>query len=120
MNVSVVIACYNGAVLIPAAIRSAQAQTMPPREIIVVDDGSTDASREVIAAFPGVRLVAQANAGVSAARNRGAEAAAGDGGEGDGGRHVLRGWSLGEVEVAAHAKKAGVEVGGEENQENEE
>lgn len=78
MNVSVVIACYNGAALIPAAIRSAQAQTMPPREIIVVDDGSTDASREVIAAFPGVRLVAQANAGVSAARNRGAEAAAGE------------------------------------------
>ena len=78
MNVSVVIACYNGAALIPEAIRSAQAQTVPPREIIVVDDGSTDASREVIAALPGVRLIAQANAGVSAARNRGAQAAVGE------------------------------------------
>ncbi len=78
MNVSVIIACYNGAALIPEAIRSAQAQTVPPREIIVVDDGSTDASREVVAAFSDVRLIPQANAGVSAARNRGAQAAAGE------------------------------------------
>lgn len=78
MNVSVIIACYNGAALIPEAIRSAQAQTAPPLEIIVVDDGSTDASREVVAAFPGVRLIPQANAGVSAARNRGAREAAGE------------------------------------------
>lgn len=78
MNVTVIVACYNGAALIPEALRSAQAQIAPPLEILVVDDGSADASREVVAAFPGVRLIAQANAGVSAARNRGAREARGE------------------------------------------
>jgi glycosyltransferase involved in cell wall biosynthesis len=47
-------------------------------EVIVVDDGSRDDTREKVLAFPGVRLVVQENAGPSAARNRGIAVACGD------------------------------------------
>lgn len=72
-SVSVVIPAYNRAGTIARAIRSALAQDPSPLEVIVVDDGSTDATPSVVAAIgdPRLRLVAQANAGVGAARNRG-------------------------------------------------
>jgi len=69
--VSIVIANYNYARFLGAAITSALEQTHPALEVVVVDDGSTDDSREVAARYP-VRLVTQRNLGVSAARNRGA------------------------------------------------
>lgn len=74
---SVVIPLYNKEREIADTLASALAQTYAPREIIVVDDGSTDRSAAIVAACPSplVRLVSQANAGVSAARNRGAELA---------------------------------------------
>jgi glycosyltransferase involved in cell wall biosynthesis len=54
------------------------AQTRPPDEVIVVDDGSSDRTAEIAATFAGTRVVREANAGVSVARDRGAELASGD------------------------------------------
>ncbi len=74
MNLSVIIPLYNKEREIGATLRSVLAQTLQPSEIVVVDDGSTDRSadivREIAAANPLVRLVPQANAGECAARNR--------------------------------------------------
>ena len=75
---AVVIPVFNGERFIGAALESVFAQTRVPEEIIVVDDGSTDASAEVARGFPGVRVLQQANAGPSAARNRGITAATSD------------------------------------------
>lgn len=70
--VAVVIPTYNRAHQVADTIRSVLAQSHPAAEVIVVDDGSTDATAEVCAPFaPAVRYQRQANAGVSAARNRG-------------------------------------------------
>lgn len=78
-RVSVVIATYNCGPFLAAAIDSALGQTLPPHEIIVVDDGSTDDTPAVLDAFGDrVRAVRQANAGVSAARNRGLDLATGE------------------------------------------
>jgi glycosyltransferase involved in cell wall biosynthesis len=76
-KVSIVIPCYNYAQYIGECIESCLNQSQTPFEIIVVDDGSTDNSREVIAQYP-VRLIQQANAGVAHARNRGIQASSGD------------------------------------------
>lgn len=69
--VSVVIPCFNTGRFLAEAIESVFAQTWREHEVIVVDDGSTDDSARIAAAYTDVRLVRQANAGVSAARNRG-------------------------------------------------
>src|SRR3989339_1187527 len=63
---SVVIPAYNSAATLVRAIESVRAQSWPAHEIIVVDDGSRDATAEVAHPFGGaVRLVQQANSGVS-------------------------------------------------------
>jgi len=69
--VSVVIAVYQGAALIRGAVRSALNQTHRNIEVLVVDDGSTDATLEVLATIddPRVVVLPQANAGTAAARN---------------------------------------------------
>lgn len=78
--ISVVIPLYNKQREIGEAVRSALAQTLLPREIIVVDDGSTDGSAEIVRSIgsPLVRLVSQPNAGVCAARNHGIEESTGE------------------------------------------
>jgi len=78
-GVSVVVPTYNRASLLVDAVRSILSQTVPPREVLVVDDGSTDDTAAVCATFPApVRHIRQPNAGVSAARNRGIAEACGD------------------------------------------
>ncbi|MGB9128232.1 MAG: glycosyltransferase [Thiobacillus sp.] len=78
-TISVVIPAYNAAVTLPRALDSVLAQTWPAHEIIVVDDGSTDATGEVVKGYAGrVRYVRQDNAGPSAARNQGVAAASGE------------------------------------------
>src|SRR5438067_6268305 len=71
--VSVVIPAFNYARYLPLAIDSALNQTHANLEVIVVDDGSTDDTREVVGAYRDerVRYVHQENAGLSAARNTG-------------------------------------------------
>ena len=74
--VSVVIPCHNARRHLPATLRSVLAQREVTLDVVVVDDGSTDGSAELVEReFPGVRVLRQANQGVSAARNHGIEAA---------------------------------------------
>jgi glycosyltransferase involved in cell wall biosynthesis len=76
---SVVIPAFNAAATLARAIESVRAQSWPAHEIIVVDDGSSDATAEVARQFgEAVRLIQQKNSGVSVARNAGAVAATGD------------------------------------------
>jgi len=78
-HITVVIPAYNAASHIERAIRSVLAQTYPADEVIVVNDGSTDHTSEIVRQFGDrVRLIEQANAGVSAARNAGIHAASGE------------------------------------------
>jgi glycosyltransferase involved in cell wall biosynthesis len=77
--VSVIIPAHNVASYLPEAVDSALAQTYPRVEVVVVDDGSTDATPEVIARY-GSRIVAvrQENRGPGAARNAAIRASHGD------------------------------------------
>ena len=78
-RVSVVMPCYNGERFLAAAIDSVLAQTHRDVELIVVDDGSTDGSLDIVRRYGDrVRLLTQANQGPSAARNRGIYAASGE------------------------------------------
>jgi glycosyltransferase involved in cell wall biosynthesis len=70
-KVSVIITCYNHGAFLAEAIESVLRQTYQPIEIVVVDDGSGDNTREVCKRFPSAKYVYQENAGLSAARNKG-------------------------------------------------
>jgi glycosyltransferase involved in cell wall biosynthesis len=80
MTISVVIPLYNKGSTVLRAIESVLSQTLKPTEIIVVDDGSTDGSGELVTRMndPSIILIRQENAGVSAARNLGIKASKSD------------------------------------------
>ena len=81
MRVSVVIPSYDCGRFVAEAVESALNQTMPPNEVIVIDDGSTDNTAEVLRPYAEsgrIHFVRQQNAGVSAARNRGLSEATGE------------------------------------------
>jgi glycosyltransferase involved in cell wall biosynthesis len=80
--VSVVIPCYNQARFLGEAIESVLSQSYRAFEVVVVDDGSTDNTSEVVARYAGadagVRLIRQENRGLAGARNRGLAEAEGE------------------------------------------
>ena len=79
--VSVIVPAYNAAGHLRATLEAALAQTYPAFEVVVVDDGSTDSTAELVSAMAHsdarLRLLRQANAGVAAARNAGIDASSG-------------------------------------------
>jgi glycosyltransferase involved in cell wall biosynthesis len=77
-SVSVIIPCYNYAHLVDKAIESVLNQTRPVKEIIIVDDGSTDNTKQVVSTFSKVKYCYQENAGVAVARNTGIAMATGE------------------------------------------
>lgn len=74
-RVSVILPCYNGEAFLREAVQSILDQTLRDFELIVVDDGSTDRSAEILAGLapqdPRLRVVSQANGGIVAALNAG-------------------------------------------------
>lgn len=79
-SVSVIVPCYNGGRFMPQLLGSLASQTFRDFEIVIVDDGSTDAAtrQELDNVDPSVRVIRQTNKGLSAARNAGITAAAAD------------------------------------------
>ena len=77
--ISIVIAAYNQAPFIAACLESIFNQTHTNHEIIVINDGSTDATADILSGYDGrIKIISQENRGRSAARNRGFMAASHD------------------------------------------
>jgi O-antigen biosynthesis protein len=77
-RVSVVVCSYNGAATLAQCLTSLTQLDYPDYEVIVVDDGSTDDTPELLKHFPSVRVLRQPNQGLSVARNAGLAAATGE------------------------------------------
>lgn len=78
-KISVIIPTYNRADQVLGAVGSALAQSLAPFEVLVIDDGSTDLTEEVLApVMDRIRYIKTPNGGVSSARNRGILEAAGE------------------------------------------
>ncbi|MBV8361871.1 MAG: glycosyltransferase [Deltaproteobacteria bacterium] len=79
IRVSTIIPVFNGSVTLAAAIDSALSQRFQGQEVIVVNDGSTDATSMIIASYGSkIRAIDQSRRGASAARNAGARIAGGE------------------------------------------
>ncbi len=79
MKVSVIVPTHNRAELLRQTLDNLLAQSLPPRQVIVVDDGSTDATPEVLNSYgAAVTALRQENRGAAAARNRGLREATGE------------------------------------------
>ena len=78
-QVTVIVPTFNGERYLEDALRSAVSQSLPPSEVFVVDDGSTDRSAEIAESFGDpVGCIRQANTGVAGARNTGLSVATGE------------------------------------------
>jgi glycosyltransferase involved in cell wall biosynthesis len=78
-RISCVIPVYNAERYVERSLRSVLEQSLPPHEVIVIDDGSSDATPDILAGYGDrLRVLRQKNAGPAAARNRGIEIAAGE------------------------------------------
>ena len=79
MKTSVIIPCHNAEIYVQQTIRSLLAQSRPPAEIIVVDDGSTDRSLEIVESFGcPVEVVSSKNGSAAVTRNQGYARSTGD------------------------------------------
>jgi len=79
VRVSAIIPVFNGAVTIAEAIDSALAQSYPSLEVIVVNDGSTDATAEVLRRYgERIKVIDRPNSGIAVSRNLGVAAAQGE------------------------------------------
>lgn len=78
LKVSVVVATYNGSRTLRNCLESLGKLNYPDYEVILVDDGSKDATPDIAKEFPSIRYIRQTNHGLSAARNTGIRAATGD------------------------------------------
>lgn len=77
-SVSVVVCSYNGGRTLEGCLTSLLRMDYPDYEIILVDDGSTDKTQEILKGFPEVKNICQKNRGLSVARNVGMQAARGE------------------------------------------
>jgi len=77
-RVSVVVCSYNGSATIRDTLEGLRNLDYPDFEVIVVNDGSTDSTPDIVSEYPSVKLVATENRGLSNARNTGIETADGD------------------------------------------
>lgn len=77
-DISVIIPSYNRAHTLQRALDSVLNQTLKPKEIIVVDDGSTDDTKNVLNYYTGITAIEQNNSGVSSARNVGIKESSGE------------------------------------------
>ncbi|MCK9473827.1 glycosyltransferase family A protein [Sulfurimonas sp.] len=71
MDISVVIPTYNRYDALKRALNSVYTQTLKPKEVIIIDDGSTDKTSQIKNLFPNIKYSYQKNSGVSSARNLG-------------------------------------------------
>src|SRR5688572_21606588 len=78
MLFSVIIPTFNRAGLLPATLATVHSQTFRDFEVIVVDDGSSDGTREYLRTVGSIRVIEQDHRGAGAARNAGAARATGD------------------------------------------
>ena len=80
--ISIIIPCYNQAEFLPETMNCIQSQTCTDFECIIVDDGSTDNSAEIVRSYaaddPRIRLITKTNGGTATARNVGLKVASGD------------------------------------------
>ena len=79
LKISVIIPTYNRHKCVMRAVQSVLDQSIPPHEVIVVDDGSTDQTAQLfVSCDPRIQYIVKENGGVSSARNRGIQDSSGD------------------------------------------
>lgn len=78
MRFSIIIPAYNAEAYLKRCLDSILSQNYSDYEVIVIDDGSTDGTSNILVQYPQVKVISQANHGMATARNRGLEVAQGD------------------------------------------